>query len=341
MIIDLQRFIAEARPRWRALEAMLDRLQADSTLRLDLEETRRLHYLYQRASADLAKVATFSSEPETRRYLESLVGRAYGQIHETRRRPHRFAPLRWFFVTFPQTFRRRVGAFFIALAVTLAGCLFGAGALAVDPEAKSVLLPFEHLQGDPSKRVEREEEHGPEAGAPHAAFSAFLMTHNIKVSIFAMALGLTWGIGTIAMLFFNGVILGAVALDYAAAGESAFLVGWLLPHGSIEIPAILLAGQAGLVLARGIVGWGRRRTIGARMREIGPDLCTLIGGLAVMLVWAGLIESFFSQVHEPTLPYELKIGFGVVELIALFAFLTFAGRGAERRDARERSADVA
>ena len=32
--------------------------------------------------------------------------------------------------------------------------------------------------------------------------------------------------------------------DYILAGESVFLLGWLLPHGAIEIPAILLAGQA-------------------------------------------------------------------------------------------------
>ena len=44
-------------------------------------------------------------------------------------------------------------------------------------------------------------------------------------------------------------ILGAVAVDYVADGQTRFLLGWLLPHGAIEIPAILIAGQAGLVLA--------------------------------------------------------------------------------------------
>ena len=45
------------------------------------------------------------------------------------------------------------------------------------------------------------------------------MTHNTKVSILTLALGLTWGVGTLIMLFYNGVILGAVALDYVLAGE--------------------------------------------------------------------------------------------------------------------------
>ena len=51
------------------------------------------------------------------------------------------------------------------------------------------------------------------------------------------------------MLFYNGVILGAVAVDYVRAGETKFLLGWLMPHGVIEIPAILIAGQAGFMLA--------------------------------------------------------------------------------------------
>ena len=152
------------------------------------------------------------------------------------------------------------------------------------------------------------------------------MTHNTKVSFFALAMGMTWGIGTLVMLFYNGVILGAVALDYVLAGETPFLLGWLLPHGAIEIPAIILAGQSGLVLAGALIGWGKPISLKARLRKIGGDLVTLITGVAVMLIWAGIVEAFFSQYHEPVIPYEAKIGFGALELILLVLFLTRSGR---------------
>ena len=48
-------------------------------------------------------------------------------------------------------------------------------------------------------------------------------------------------------------------LDDIAGGQAVFLAGWLLPHGSIEIPAILLGGQAGLILAGALIGWGSPR----------------------------------------------------------------------------------
>ena len=81
MIIDLPRFIAAERPSWTELERTLDRLQADASRRLTLDEAKRFHLLYQKVSADLGRIATFASEPELRRYLEALTARAYGEIH--------------------------------------------------------------------------------------------------------------------------------------------------------------------------------------------------------------------------------------------------------------------
>jgi uncharacterized membrane protein SpoIIM required for sporulation len=235
--------------------------------------------------------------------------------------------LHWFFTIFPQTFRKHIRAFWICLAAMLVGGAFGGFVIVVDPDVKEVLLPFSHLHGDPSERVAKEEAADDDrlAGGK-TSFSSYLMTHNTKVSIFTLALGVTWGIGTLIMLFYNGVILGAVALDYVLAGETAFLLGWLLPHGVIEIPAIVLAGQAGLVLAGALIGWGRSISLKERLRNISGDLVTLIMGVAVMLIWAGIVEAFFSQYHEPVIPYEVKIGFGVLEFILLILFLAKSGR---------------
>ncbi len=326
MIVDLQRFIANERPFWNELEKLLDRIEAEPNERMSLPQLQLFHQLYERTAADLAKITTFSSEPETRRYLENLVARAYGEIHETREKQRRFFPLQWFFHTWPQTFRRHVRAFYLSLAITIAGCIFGGAAIAFDPDAKPVLMPFPHLLQDPRKRVAEEEKatHDRLAGYK-TTFSAELMTHNIHVSIFTFALGMTWGFGTILMLFYNGVILGAVAVDYIRAGETKFLLGWLMPHGVIEIPAILIAGQAGLLLALAIIGRGNRAPLRLRLRQISGDLVTLIFGVALMLVWAGFVEAFLSQYHEPVIPYDAKIAFGCVELILLCLFLSKSG----------------
>jgi uncharacterized membrane protein SpoIIM required for sporulation len=273
-------------------------------------------------------VAGSAPNSEIRSYLETLVSRAYGEIHESRR-PRR---IHWseVWTMFPRAFRRHYRAFVAAVAITLCGVLFGGVLVSIDPEAKAVLLPFAHLQGSPNERVaseeSREEEHGSGGTGARAYFSTALMTHNTRVAILCLALGITWGIGTSIVLFYNGVILGAVCLDYIQAGEGVFLTGWLLPHGSIEIPAILIAGQAGLALAATLLDGDSAQPLPDRLRELSPSLMALIGGVAVMLVWAGLVEAFVSQEHEPALAYGLKIGFGAIELLLLALFLWRAGR---------------
>lgn len=330
MIIDLQRFVAAEQPFWTELEGMLHRFDQDPALRLELAELRRFHYLFERAGADLAKVLTFASEPEMQHYLESLVARAYGEVHETREQGGRFNLRKWFFQQFPETFRRHVRAFVFSCLITVAGVALGGAVIIFDPQSKGAILPFSHLLGSPSERVAEEEKVTVDRLAgKKTTFSTSLMTHNTRVSILTLALGSTWGIGTIIMLFYNGVILGAVAVDYILAGQTRFLLGWLLPHGVVEIPAILIAGQAGLVLAGALIGWGRRISLRDRLRAVTSDLATLIGGVGVLLVWAGFIEAFLSQYHEPFVPYTLKIIFGLVELTLLILFLARSGSRAE------------
>lgn len=334
MIIDLARFVEAEEPHWRRLEQLLTQRQSDPWAEMTLEQARELDYLYRRAAADLARIATFSAEPEMRRSLEQLVARAYAEIHGARGgQQTRFRPWHWVSVVLPQTMRRHARAGWLTIIVTLVGVVFGGVAIAVDPEAKEVIVPFGHLLGDPKERVAEEERmRDDELADRKATFAGYLMTHNIRVTLFAVALGMTWGIGTFILLFYNGVILGAVAVDYVLAGESTFLLGWLLPHGIIEIPAIFVGAQAGLVLARAVVGREDGRSLVTRLRAVVDDVATLVGGAALMLVWAGVVEAYLSQYHEPAIPYALKIAFGVAEGAALIFFVFFVGRGRERAE---------
>lgn len=338
MIVDLAKFVADERPRWERLDAILREISADPWRKLSLEKAREFELLYQRAAADLARLSTFAAEPQARMYLENLVARGHAEIHGSRARSGAFSPREWLGRTLPRTFRRNIGAFWLALALTVAGTGFGAAAMVFDPDAKEVLMPFDHLRESPAERVARERrDAGRRLNDRKARFSGMLMTHNTEVTLTAMALGMSWGIGTLVLLFYNGVILGAVAADYILGGQTVFLFGWLLPHGAVEIPAILVGGQAGFVLAGALLGRGQRATLSARLRAVAPDVATLCFGASLMLVWAGMVEAFLSQYHEPVLPYSLKIAFGLVEMTALtWYFFRVGGREKDTGAAKAR-----
>ena len=89
MIIDIPKFISEEKKYWNELEKFLDKFENEPELKLGMEQLKNFHYLYDRTSADLAKIITFTSEPEICQYLESLVSRAFAEIHEVRKKSYK------------------------------------------------------------------------------------------------------------------------------------------------------------------------------------------------------------------------------------------------------------
>lgn len=327
MILDLDRFIRQGETRWAELDELVRSLESGS--RLSLEQIRALHSLYERTASDLVELAASSSVPEVRLRLESLVARAYAEIHETRDQRRLFlwkTVSNWLWHRFPRTFRRHLTAFWVATWVTGIGATLGGVLTAVDPDARHVTMAFGHNEVRPSERVRLEESTTEKLGTSRmTAFSTQLMVNNTRVSLLCLALGMSWGVGTLILLFYNGIILGAVGWDYILDGEAVFLLAWILPHGSVEIPAILISGQCGFMIGHALLGRGSPQPLADRIRAITGDLVTLILGVALLLVYAGVIEAFLSQWHEPAIPYWLKIVFGSFQLIGLILYLGCAG----------------
>ncbi len=326
MIINLVKFIEKETPFWKELEVKIDKLERFPNSKESLDEVKQIYYLYKRSCTDLIKIRNDANDPSLEQYLESMVARAYRIIYDTAPRSIRFKPFYWFFITFPRTLRKHCLAFLLSFLMVFAGAIVGTYVLHVDNNSRKDLLP-QHLHISPEERVEKEENVSTDRlGGKKMTFSSYLMTHNIRVSIFTFSLGITFGIGTVFLLFTNGIMIGAISYDYIVNGQLTFLLGWLLPHGSTEIPSILIAGQAGFVLAAAIIGKKSIHPLKKRLKDVSSDIITLIGGCSVLLIWSGIIESFFSQYHAPIIPYSVKIIFGVAELALLITFLTFSGR---------------
>ena len=335
MILNLERFQAQAQPRWRSLESLLGALESRPDRRLSPAEAEQLQELYGQTAADLNRVTHGALAPELRQYLERLVARSYAELYYALpTRSELWQPRRWLriFTAFPESFRRQSRYFALAVLITVLGCALGGLAVHYDPASVDVLLPADYLR-NPEQRVHEEEQgegHHLESTQIEAAFSAQLIRHNIQVALLAAALGVTFGIGTALLLFENGVLLGAVAVNYTQRGFGLFVTAWLLPHGVFEIPSILIAGQAGFYLARLLLRRREDRDVRQTMRE----WLVLVAGLAMMLVWAGIMEAFVSQHHAPVLPYGFKVGIAVAELVLLTLFLLLTGRRDTRVDAR-------
>jgi len=336
VILNLERFQAQAWPRWKGLESLLGAIESRPDRRLNSAEAQQLQELYAQVATDLNRVTHGALAPELRQYLERLVARAYAELYYAPpTRSEIWQPRRWLkiFRAFPESFRRQSRYFAVAVLITALGCALGGLVVRYDPAAVDVLLPADYLR-NPGQRVHDEEQgqgHHLDSAQTEAAFSAQLIRHNIQVALLAAALGVTFGIGTALLLFENGILLGAVAVRYTQQGFGLFMTAWLLPHGAFEIPSILIAGQAGFYLARLLLHRSEDRNVRQSMRE----WLVLVAGLAMMLVWAGLMEAFFSQHHAPVLPYQFKVAVAAAELVLLTMYLLLTGRRETDAKARE------
>lgn len=313
--MNLSEFLSARRPAWQELDRLLARAEAREVADLGHERARRLVDLYRRASADLVQARTYGAGVEITRYLEALVARGYALLYAAPALRVGAALLDFFRRRFPARLRREARAFGLVSAAFAAGLLLGGLTTAVDPEAARLFVPAQHQGLRPSERVRADEQRQADGEGPgtldHAAFSSFLFTHNIGVSITCFALGVAWGLPTLLLIGWHGVFIAALGVEYARDGVGTFFFAWILPHGIPEMTCMLLAGTAGLMLGRGVL-WPRGLPRGARVREEARGALELLGGAAALLIVAGLIEGTLSQIHEPTLPYPAKIGFALV-----------------------------
>jgi len=318
--VNIERFIADRTPVWKQLDDLLVRAESTDVTRDELQE---LVALYRRTCSDLNRARSYTANPDVLGYLNQLTGRAYRFIYQAAHD----VPVHRAFATLitkeiPAAFRRQRIAIAVAAASMILGTLFGALAVIVDPANGPRLIPGMFFTESPRERVAKIESGKERIDNLDKAlvFGASLYTHNIQVAFLTFSLGALTIAGGILLLFYNGVILGAVAMMYILDGVPMFFFAWVGPHGALELPSIVFAGAAGLVAGRALLMPGSLSRA-ASMRRVLPSVWRIITGTALTLVLAGLIEGSFSQFSSHTFPYELKIAVAALLFLSLMTYL--------------------
>lgn len=311
-------FISRKRAAWERLSALLDRAGAGLAA-LSAEELHELGRLYRQATSDLAVARRDFPRHPVSAYLNGLVARGHGAIYRDSG-PRAAALLTFFTHTFPQAFRATWGHTLAAFLMFLLPALAAFVATFRDPTLASALLPgsefiIENIQQGEEWWLRINEE-------GNARASAEIMTNNIGVAIRAFAGGVLFGVYTLYILVFNGIMMGVVAGAAQRFGFAGNLWGFVAAHGVVELSVIFIAGGAGLQLGWALIRPGllSRRTalvVAARRAVL------LLLGCAPLLVIAGVIEGFISP---SPLPLAAKLAVAAGSGVALLAYLLLAGR---------------
>jgi stage II sporulation protein M len=80
-----------------------------------------------------------------------------------------------------------------------------------------------------------------------------LFANNLEACLLLFLGGASFGIITIFIMSLNGIVIGAVMEIISKDHSAAFVAAALLPHGIFEIPAFIISGALGILLAQSLV----------------------------------------------------------------------------------------
>jgi uncharacterized membrane protein SpoIIM required for sporulation len=304
---------------WETLSKLLDQCQKDMR-GLSEVQVRDMARLYRAVTSDLALAQRDFARSEVTAYLNQLVARAHAIVY--RGEPLALKRL-WHFATFsfPRLFREtRIFTIVAAMFFIIPGIVSGVvtylrpefATLLLPQEAHSLITTVEHKELWVDIPVEER---------PYTA--AFIMQNNIQVSFLAFASGLSAGLLTLWVLFFNGLMIGTLTGLTAFHGIGFELWTFVIGHGVIELTIIFIAGGSGLMLGWAIIhpGLMRRRD---SLAQAARKAVYLLLGAVPWLVVAGTIEGFISPNENIAIPIKWMVGIG--SGLVLYSYLLLAGR---------------
>jgi uncharacterized membrane protein SpoIIM required for sporulation len=314
------RWLEKRKPHWAKLESLLSRSQASGLKSLSRSDLQELSLLYRQTAADLAAIREDRASVHYARYVNQLLVRAHNTIYSG----HRASPMAaiaFFTETYPAAFRRHLSHVFLATLIFGIGGLAGAALTYQNADFKVKILGPQMVE-----TIDRHQMWTHSIVGIKPVASSAIMTNNLSVGFTTFALGITAGLGTIYMMAFNGVLIGVIGVACYLSGMSLQLWSFVAPHGVLELPAIFIAGGAGLKIAQGLLFPGvlPRRDSLARA---GSEAVQLLLGTVPILIIAGLIEGFVSPTN---LGIPLKFSMAAALFVLLNAYLFGAGRETQK-----------
>ncbi|MEI6330420.1 MAG: stage II sporulation protein M [Pseudanabaena sp. ELA645] len=311
--MDVQRWIARRETQWQKLESLLKHLETKGLKSLKADEIALLASLYRSVSADLARAKTNQLGEAVIQHLQALTSRSYSQIYQGSRKQEWRAAIAFYVWGFPEVVRESSAYIAIATGMFIIGALIAWWFAWRDPSFMSLVVPERLIS---LVRDRGELWMGSILGSEPLASSGIAI-NNMTVCFRTVAGGITGGLLTAYVLFFNGVLLGAIGALVQQNSLALPFWAFVFPHGALELPAIFLAGAAGLLIARALLFPNQYRRVDA-FKIYGNQAARLMFGVVPLLLIAGAIEGFFSP--SPAVPAPFKYLVGTFLFCGLLAY---------------------
>lgn len=280
------RFIAQNKEKW---------LESETLLTSPVKDPEKLSNLFTQVVDDLSYSRTYYQNRSVRVYLNKIAREYFSIIYSNRKEKKNQFKLFWT-DELPQIILYSKKQMLISLLVFLLAACIGVFSSLKDPQFASTILGESYVSMT-KENIEK--------GDPMAVYKKghqvdmFLgiTFNNLMVAFRTYVFGVFLAIGTLAILLYNGIMVGCFQfffIERGLAAESALTI-WL--HGTLEISSIILAGGAGLTLGSGLIFPGTYSRLQAFQISAMRSLKLMLG-ITPIFVLAALIESFLTRYTE-------------------------------------------
>ncbi|OAK66591.1 hypothetical protein A3K87_06345 [Variovorax paradoxus] len=311
-------FEAAYAPLWAELEAVIG--VAETKRKFD---GARLATLYRRVCEHLALAQARAYPIHLTQRLESLTQSAHRLIY----RQHdyglaRFARLA--LVDFPEAVRAHRVYLWVSALMFVLPLLVAGWAAWRDPGFILHLLDADNVQQFDAMYSDDADAFGRtrSAGDDWQMFGFYVM-HNIGIGFRCFAAGIFAGVGSAALVVFNGIQIGAVGGYLIGAGHAQNFLSFVVTHSAFELTAIVLAGAAGLRLGYAWIAPGRHTRLEA-LRLAARHAVVIVYGVIGLLLIAAAVEAFWSSARW--IAPAVKYGVGGACWVLVLAYLGWQGR---------------
>ncbi len=302
---------------WKRLELLLDQVKNSGLRSLTRAEIQELGLLYRQAAADLSTLREDATGKSYARTLNVLLSRAHNTIYAGEKSSAR-GVVHFYRYTYPRIFRDNLKLITAAFLLFAVGAAVGSLLTFTRPEYMRYFLGPGMME-----TIERHKMWTDSVVAVSPLASSGIMTNNIAVAFSMFAWGITAGAGTVLSLFYNGLLIGVIGTACGLNDMSLSLWSFVAPHGVLELPAIFIAGGAGLRLGQGLLFPGLLSRADS-LAKAGGEAVRLLVGVVPILIVAGLIEGFISP---SALGWQWKFALAGSVGVIFFSYLFFCARG--------------
>ncbi|HKH61162.1 MAG TPA: stage II sporulation protein M [Flavitalea sp.] len=251
---------------------------------------------------DLGYSKTFYPHSKVTQYLNGLASRIYLGIYKNKREESSRI-LRFWKTELPLTVRKYHRELLYAFLLFTAFAIMAAFSAAQDQSFVRGVLGNNYVEMTEDNIV-RGDPFGVYKDKNKFEMFLTIALNNVKVSFMVFVGGLLLSIGTVWMLFENGMMLGSFQTFFFLKdlGWQSVLVVWI--HGTLEISAIIIAGAAGLIVGNSILFPGTHKRIRSLKRGAKHGLKLMIG-LVPVFIAAAFLEGYITRYS--TMPKAISI----------------------------------